>query len=126
MDWGTEGVLAIESGDKIVWDVPAAFDILPSAYSKWPLDRFVKAAYDGDLELLEKMLDRDDPINGFHYDMNAHMEEYNALQSAALNGQLEAVEMLLAASADPHMKASVPMGKNPQDGETARDLADKW
>ena len=98
-------------------------DINPRGYSKWPLERFVQAAYEGDLELLSKMqrgieflsgclfpcflhflgqacvgkrdpeptrllregldwvpacgfnlprLDREDPIEGYHHDFNAH------------------------------------------------------
>ena len=30
-------------------------DINPRGYSKWPLERFVRAAHEGDLELLTKM-----------------------------------------------------------------------
>jgi len=113
-------------GDDIKWDVPDVVDINPKAYSKYPLDRFVKAAKEGDLELLEKLLDREDPINGFHQDINMHFNDANALHAAAANGQLEAVEMLLNARADPHVKVSVPHGKDPKNGETARELADKW
>eukprot|EP00406_Dinophysis_acuminata_P074410 CAMPEP_0179252408 /NCGR_PEP_ID=MMETSP0797-20121207/22201_1 /TAXON_ID=47934 /ORGANISM="Dinophysis acuminata, Strain DAEP01" /LENGTH=562 /DNA_ID=CAMNT_0020960241 /DNA_START=76 /DNA_END=1764 /DNA_ORIENTATION=- len=108
----------------IFYDPPQAIN--PNGYSKWPLDRFVQAAYDGDLELLEKMLDREDPINGYHADINAHLKDINALQAASLNGQLEAVEMLLSAKADPHIKACMPYGKDPKEGETARAMAEKF
>ncbi|CAJ1339895.1 unnamed protein product [Effrenium voratum] len=102
-------------------------DINPRGYSKWPLERFVQAAYEGDLELLSKMLDREDPIEGYHHDFNAHHKPdgFNALHAAATAGQLEAVQMLLKAGVDPHVKRSMPEGQNPKDGETAREMADK-
>mmetsp|Transcript_103053 Transcript_103053/g.291349 ORF Transcript_103053/g.291349 Transcript_103053/m.291349 type:complete len:571 (-) Transcript_103053:172-1884(-) len=105
---------------------PESFDINPEQFSKWPLHRFVAAAHDGDIERLAEMLNRDDPISGYHADMNAHAGEINALHAASVNGQLEVVEMLLRAKADPHVKASVPYGKDPSEGETAHDMADKW
>mmetsp|Transcript_88474 Transcript_88474/g.205845 ORF Transcript_88474/g.205845 Transcript_88474/m.205845 type:complete len:567 (+) Transcript_88474:115-1815(+) len=110
-------------------DVEYDSDLLfvnPKAYSRWPLTRFVAAAHDGELDLLAKMLDRDNPIDGFHADINWHVDSMNALQAAAVNGQLEAVELLLGAKADPHVKTTMSYGKDPHEGETARDLADKW
>lgn len=103
-------------------------DINPRGYSKWPLERFVQAAYDGDLELLGKMLDRDDPIDGYHHDFTEHLlpEGYNALHAASMAGQLEAVEMLLKAGVDPHVKKCMLEGRDPKDGETARQLADSY
>jgi [acyl-carrier-protein] S-malonyltransferase len=101
-------------------------DINPLGYSKYPLDRFIEAAYQGDLELLGKMLDLEDPVNGYHADINAHATDMTALQAAAVNGQLEAVEMLLKAKADPHMKTCMPYGRDPKEGETAREMADKF
>merc|ERR1719401_1476640 len=44
---------------------------------------------------------------------------------AAQNGQLEAVKLMLDAKADPHMKAKVSNGKDPKEGETAKDIATK-
>jgi [acyl-carrier-protein] S-malonyltransferase len=95
-------------------------------YSKYDVAKFVQTAFDGDLVLLEKMLDREDPIEGFHHDFNQHYGEYNALHMAAANGQIEAVELLLKAGADPHVKRCMPLGQEPEDGETARDIAEKW
>jgi len=46
-----------------------------------------------------------------------------ALMFAALTGQTECVELLLAAKADPHMKERMPYGKDPEDGRTALDIA---
>ncbi|CAK9041210.1 Hypothetical protein SCF082_LOCUS23841 [Durusdinium trenchii] len=132
-------------------------DINPRGYSKWPLERFVRAAHEGDLELLTKMLNREDPIDGYHHDFNAHHKPdgYNALQAAAMAGQLEAVQMLLEdfkpraehrpwrtrapspgfaarparafrqAGVDPHVKRSMPEGEDPKEGETSRELAEK-
>eukprot|EP00913_Durusdinium_trenchii_P022700 g21319.t1 len=40
-------------------------------------------------------------------------------------GQLEAVQMLLEAGVDPHVKRSMPEGEDPKEGETSRELAEK-
>lgn len=101
-------------------------DVPPIAYSKWPLRHFVQAAFDGDLPMLEKMLDREDPVNGYHHDINAHSGDLNALHAASMNGQSEAVQMLLSARADPHVKTSMPHGKDPADGDTARSISEEW
>mmetsp|Transcript_59104 Transcript_59104/g.183511 ORF Transcript_59104/g.183511 Transcript_59104/m.183511 type:complete len:569 (-) Transcript_59104:43-1749(-) len=122
-NWGYEGQ---ENADPTALYDPSMHYINPKSYSRWPLDRFVQAAHDGELELLAKMLDRENPIDGYHGDINVHCPTLNALHMAAVNGQLEAVELLLGAGADPHVRASVPYGKDPKEGETARDLAEKW
>jgi [acyl-carrier-protein] S-malonyltransferase len=96
------------------------------SYSKYDLPKLVQTAFDGDLELLEKMCDREDPIEGYHHDLNAHYGEFNALQMAATNGQIEAVQMLLKAKADPHIKRCMPYGQDPDDGETAKEIAEKF
>lgn len=126
-DWdGDGGVKEVNAVEDNVYATLVPTYINPKGYSKYPLDRFVKACYDGDVELLEKMLNREDPINGYHNDINEHSGELNALHVAAMNGQLEAVEMLLKAGADPHVKQTMSQGGDPKDGETAREMADKW
>lgn len=72
------------------------------------------------------MLDRDDPINGFQGDINEHHSQYTPLHYSAVNGQLECVEALIKAGADPHMKTRMPYGSNPEDGKTACQLAEEW
>eukprot|EP00930_Biecheleria_cincta_P004535 TRINITY_DN105448_c0_g1_i1.p1 TRINITY_DN105448_c0_g1~~TRINITY_DN105448_c0_g1_i1.p1 ORF type:complete len:564 (+),score=132.45 TRINITY_DN105448_c0_g1_i1:53-1744(+) len=120
-----EGRLRVPTTDQVD-NLPR--DINPRGYSKWPLSRFVQAAYDGDLELLGKMLDREDPIDGYHHDFTEHLlpEGYNALHAASMAGQLEAVEMLLKAGVDPHVRRCMPEGRDPKDGETAKQLADSY
>lgn len=125
MDPEAEGRLRVPTIDQ-VQNLPR--DINPRGYSKWPLSRFVQVAYDGDLQLLGKMLDREDPIDGYHHDFTEHLlpEGYNALHAASMAGQLEAVEMLLKAGVDPHVKKCMPEGRDPKDGETAKQLADSY
>merc|ERR1719161_3458795 len=48
------------------------------------------------------------------------------LHFAATAGQVECLELLLEAGCDPHLKKCQPYGKDPEDGETALDLAKKW
>mmetsp|Transcript_69307 Transcript_69307/g.123435 ORF Transcript_69307/g.123435 Transcript_69307/m.123435 type:complete len:221 (-) Transcript_69307:66-728(-) len=97
-----------------------------TGYSVYDLAKLVQTCYDGDLALLEKMLDREDPVEGYHDDINEHYGECTALHMAAANGQLEVVEMLLKAGADPHVKTCMPYGKDPEEGETAAEIADKY
>mmetsp|Transcript_82582 Transcript_82582/g.184172 ORF Transcript_82582/g.184172 Transcript_82582/m.184172 type:complete len:469 (-) Transcript_82582:155-1561(-) len=99
---------------------------MPNHGPRFDLNSFCKASYDGDLDLLTTMLDFADPVYGFQGDMNQHQSEFNALHYAAVNGQLECVEALLKAGADPHVLTRMPQGSNPQDGKTASALADQW
>lgn len=90
------------------------------------MESLCRAGSDGDLELLASLLDREDPIHAFQGDINEHYRGYNALHYAAVNGQLECIEVLLKSGADPHIKTCMPHGKNPADGRTAAELADDW
>lgn len=95
-------------------------------YSRFKLQEFVQAAYDGNTDLLARMVDREDPVDGYHDDINEHLGTSNALHLATVNGMTECVQMLLTAKADPHVKMHVPVGKDPEDGETALMIAEKW
>eukprot|EP00411_Alexandrium_monilatum_P022757 CAMPEP_0175201128 /NCGR_PEP_ID=MMETSP0093-20121207/9884_1 /TAXON_ID=311494 /ORGANISM="Alexandrium monilatum, Strain CCMP3105" /LENGTH=538 /DNA_ID=CAMNT_0016494145 /DNA_START=55 /DNA_END=1671 /DNA_ORIENTATION=- len=101
--------------------------------NKWTVEDVAKAAYEGDLSLLETLLSTGDESNLFNGDLNAHVDaekgvtksSYTALHLAAVSGQTECIELLLKAKADPHMKESMPYGQDPEDGCTALDLAKK-
>lgn len=84
------------------------------------------AAYEGDLNLLEELLQTGDENNLFNGDLNAHITSLTALQMAAMSGQLECVDLLLRAKADPHMKECVAYGEDPEEGKTALDLAKEY
>jgi len=92
---------------------------------KYDLSVLAAACYQGDLDLLETLLQTGDAENKFSGDVNVHVTEMTPLMYAAQNGQIEAVEMMLAAKADPHMKCRMPYGKDPADGETAKAIATK-
>jgi len=127
--------------------------------NKWSVEDVAKAAYEGDIDLLEKLLSTGDESNLFNGDLNAFVEaaksgsyteappgqaavvgltsqpkaapggatsSYTALHLAAVAGQTECIELLLKAKADPHMRESMPYGKDPEDGSTALDLAKKY
>lgn len=99
---------------------------MPQRVPKYDLSALCKICSDGDLEVLQVMLVRDDHINGFQGDLNAHHNSYNALHCAAAGGQLECVESLLAANADPHVRTRMPYGREASDGRTAAEIADEW
>jgi len=74
---------------------------------------------------LEMLLNSDDPECKFPGDINAHVTDMTPLMCAVQAGQVEAVELMIKAGADPHMKCRVPLGKDPGDGENAREIAAK-
>lgn len=92
---------------------------------KYDLSHVAVACQKGDVTTLETLLFTGDAENKFPGDINAHHESLTPLMLGAKEGQIEAVELMLKAKADPHMKARVPYGKDPADGATARELADK-
>lgn len=99
---------------------------MPHRVAQHDLATFCRACSEGDLEVLAKLLDRQDPIQGFQGDLNEHHGSYCALHYAAVNGQLECVEMLRNHDVDPHMRTRMPQGTRPEDGKTAAELADDW
>jgi len=90
---------------------------------KYDLSFLAAASYKGDLDGLEMLLFTGDAENKFPGDINTHVTEMTPLMYAAQNGQLEAVEMLLKAKADPHMRRRVKHGEDARDGMTAKDMA---
>mmetsp|Transcript_85318 Transcript_85318/g.222020 ORF Transcript_85318/g.222020 Transcript_85318/m.222020 type:complete len:540 (+) Transcript_85318:56-1675(+) len=82
-----------------------------------------EAAYTGDYDLLEEMLSTGDEKMLYNGDINAHVTSVTALMMAAMSGQLECVELLLKANADPHIKETMTYGQDPEDGRTALDFA---
>eukprot|EP00746_Dinoflagellata_sp_MGD_P074829 gnl/MRDRNA2_/MRDRNA2_30175_c0_seq1.p1 gnl/MRDRNA2_/MRDRNA2_30175_c0~~gnl/MRDRNA2_/MRDRNA2_30175_c0_seq1.p1 ORF type:complete len:536 (-),score=168.64 gnl/MRDRNA2_/MRDRNA2_30175_c0_seq1:44-1651(-) len=106
--------------DKVV-----AIPGLPNA-PRYGLADVCRAAYQGDIEMLEMLLNKEDKDNGFQGDINLQLTDMNALMLAAMNGQEETVEMLLNAGADPHIKTIMPYGKWPEDGKTAKMMAKDW
>jgi len=82
-----------------------------------------EAAYTGDIDLLEEMLSTGDEKMLYNGDLNAHVSTITTLMMAAMAGQVECVELLLKARADPHVKESMAHGQDPEDGRTALDFA---
>lgn len=90
------------------------------------LDMLCESAYQGDVEIVEKMLKSGDEDNIFNGDVNTHFTDVTALHMAAMAGQEECVKLLLGAGADPHVRCRVPDGKDPKTGQLARDKATTW
>jgi len=101
--------------------------------NRWTAEDVARAAYEGDLELLEALLSKGDELDLFNGDLNAHVQaehsitklSYTALHLASVAGQTECLELLLRAKADPHIRESMPYGRDPEEGVTALDLAKK-
>eukprot|EP00928_Gymnodinium_smaydae_P032675 TRINITY_DN23601_c0_g1_i1.p1 TRINITY_DN23601_c0_g1~~TRINITY_DN23601_c0_g1_i1.p1 ORF type:complete len:562 (-),score=128.06 TRINITY_DN23601_c0_g1_i1:99-1784(-) len=94
-------------------------------HNRQTLEMVCKASYEGDCDRLQVLLADGDEMNLFNGDLNAHLNNSTALMLAASTGQLECVELLLQARADPHMQERMPHGKDPDDGKTAREIAYK-
>jgi len=82
-----------------------------------------EASYTGDYEALEVMLSTGNEKTLYNGDINAHVSRITGLQMAAMTGQVECVELLLKAKADPHIKENMAYGQDPEDGRTALDFA---
>mmetsp|Transcript_84399 Transcript_84399/g.152238 ORF Transcript_84399/g.152238 Transcript_84399/m.152238 type:complete len:484 (+) Transcript_84399:147-1598(+) len=94
--------------------------------AKYDAKKLADACYQGDLDTLDMLLSTGDSENKFSGDMNEHVAEMTPLMYGCQSGQIEAVELMLQAKADPHMKCRVSYGKESSDGETARDIAEKY
>jgi len=92
---------------------------------KYDISHLAEAAFQGDIDMLDMLLFTGSRENKFTGDISAHATDMTPLMFAASNGQVEAVELLLKAKADPHMKKHMPYGVDPSDGETATQMADK-
>eukprot|EP00931_Biecheleriopsis_adriatica_P120021 TRINITY_DN95173_c0_g1_i1.p1 TRINITY_DN95173_c0_g1~~TRINITY_DN95173_c0_g1_i1.p1 ORF type:complete len:493 (-),score=156.76 TRINITY_DN95173_c0_g1_i1:48-1526(-) len=98
--------------------------------AKYGPKKLADACYQGDLDVLDMLLFTGDAENKFPGDINMHVEfqgktVMTPLMLACQTGQIEAVERMIEAKADPHMKCRVPFGKESSDGETAKDIAQK-
>eukprot|EP00413_Alexandrium_margalefii_P023592 CAMPEP_0204573636 /NCGR_PEP_ID=MMETSP0661-20131031/40137_1 /ASSEMBLY_ACC=CAM_ASM_000606 /TAXON_ID=109239 /ORGANISM="Alexandrium margalefi, Strain AMGDE01CS-322" /LENGTH=478 /DNA_ID=CAMNT_0051582091 /DNA_START=62 /DNA_END=1498 /DNA_ORIENTATION=- len=93
--------------------------------AKYDLSVVAAACYQGDLDMLDMLLFTGDAENKYPGDINTHVTDMTPLMYAAQNGQIEAVELMLKAGADPHMKMRMPYGTDPSEGQTATDLAAK-
>jgi [acyl-carrier-protein] S-malonyltransferase len=92
-------------------------------HNKRNLKSVCQAAHEGDEHALQDLLAVGDETNLFNGDLNEHLENKTPLMYASLTGQLECVELLLKAKADPHIKERMPHGKDPADGRTAQEIA---
>jgi len=87
------------------------------------LQDVAEACMEGDIMLLEQMLKSGNATQLFNGDLNAHFNRLTPLHYAAWKGYGECVELLLEARADPHMRESVPFGKDPEEARTALEMA---
>ncbi|CAJ1344855.1 unnamed protein product, partial [Effrenium voratum] len=95
---------------------------------KYDLRRVAEACHQGDLDVLDMLLFTGDAENKFPGDINTHVQfqgktVMTPLMLACQTGQIECVELMIKAKADPHMKCRVPFGKESSEGETAKDIA---
>jgi len=87
------------------------------------IETLCNAAYECNDDLLEELLSTGDETNLFNGDVNQHCTNLTALHFAAMAGNVEGVQLLLQAKADPHMRECMPYGKDPEEGKTALDFA---
>jgi len=96
--------------------------------AKYDLTKVADACHQGDKDTLEMLLFTGDAENKFPGDINRHVKMnektvMTPLMIACQSGQIEAVELMIKAKADPHMKCRVPFGQESSEGETAKDIA---
>lgn len=95
---------------------------------KYDLHRVAEACYQGDIDVLDMLLFSGDAENKFPGDINTHVNfqgktVMTPLMLACQTGQIECVQLMIKANADPHMKCRVPFGKESSEGETAKAIA---
>jgi len=95
-------------------------------HNKKTLADVAEASFTGDYDALEELLKTGDEQNLFNGDVNAFHSHTSPLQLASMAGQIECVELLLQAKADPHARESMPYGQDPEDGRTALGFAREW
>jgi len=90
------------------------------------IEQVCEIAYEGDYDRLEELLATGTEKDLFNGDLNLHVPSLTCLHLAAKAGQTDCVELLLRAGADPHIKERMSYGSDPEDGKSAREVAEEF